>query len=150
MRKYPEPKLFHPKNPNKYVGDANNIICRSGIEQRYFKYFDESPSILKYSSEEISIKYINPFDKKIHRYFPDFLIQVKTKTGEVKNILIEIKHSSDLMVPKKGKKKTKTFLTENITYEINQAKWRAAEIFCKKNNMDFWVLTEQHIKLKWQ
>lgn len=30
-RRYPEPKLWTPKNPNKYKGDVNNIWIRSFI-----------------------------------------------------------------------------------------------------------------------
>jgi hypothetical protein len=31
---------FTPDNPNKYMGDASNIIYRSGWERRAMKYFD--------------------------------------------------------------------------------------------------------------
>lgn len=32
--KYPEPKLWFPKNPNKYKGDVNNIWYRSSWEKK--------------------------------------------------------------------------------------------------------------------
>jgi len=149
MPRYPTPRKFVPVNPNKYVGDPNNIVCRSGIELRYMKLFDENPNVIKYSSEEFHIPYISPVDGKEHRYFPDFLIQVKTKTGDLRNILLEIKPSSDLIQPVKGKKKAKTFLSEAMTWEINNAKWKFAEAFCKKHNMKFMVVTEKEIKYKW-
>lgn len=148
MPRFPTPKIFTPKNPMKYIGDVNNIVCRSGIEFRYMKFFDENPSILKYSSEEIIIEYIHPVDRKPHRYFPDFMVQIKTKSGEKKNLLIEIKPSSDLVKPVKGKKQTKTFLSEAITWEVNQAKWAAAKKWAAKRNMEFKVFTEKEIKLK--
>ena len=147
MRRYPKAKKFFPKNPEKYVGDVNNIVCRSGIEYRYFKFFDENSSIVKYSSEEVIIPYVSPIDKKVHRYFPDFMIQVKTKDGKLKNFLIEIKPSSDLIEPKAGKKTTKRLLSEMVTWETNKAKWESAKKFAKKHNMDFLVMTEKTIAL---
>lgn len=147
-KKYPKPKKFIPKNPEKYVGDVNNIICRSGIELRYFKFFDESPAILKYASEEIVVPYINPIDGKQHRYFPDFIIKVKGSDGKIRNYMIEIKPTSDTIKPVKGRKRDKTFLNEAMTWEVNKAKWKYAEEFCKKHNMKFLVLTEKHIKRK--
>lgn len=148
MAKYPDPFLFKPKNPHKYVGDPTKIVCRSGIEHRYLKFFDETPSILNYASEEYKIPYLHPVDGKVHRYFPDFVVKVLTKTGETKIWMIEIKTSSDTIKPSKGKKRTKTFLTEVMTWEVNQAKWRAADAWCKKRNIEFKVMTEQHIKHK--
>lgn len=149
MKRFPTPKKFTPKHPDKYVGDVDKIVCRSNLEYRYFKYFDENSSIIKYSSEEIVVPYLSPMDRKMHRYFPDFLIQIKTKSGQIKNVLIEIKPSVETVEPKKGKKKISTFMSEVATWQINSAKWAAAEIFAKKHNMDFIVLTEKHVKIKW-
>ena len=77
--------IFNPKNIKKYAGDPAKIVCRSMWERNVCKFCDDHPSILKWSSEEIAIPYINPIDKKVHTYFPDFLIQFKTTT---KNIII--------------------------------------------------------------
>jgi hypothetical protein len=34
------------------------------------------------------------------------------------------------------------------TYAVNQAKWKAADKFAKQNNMEFLVLTENHLGIK--
>lgn len=149
MRKYPTPKQFKPKNPEKYVGDVNNIVCRSGIEHRYFKYFDENPSVLKYSSEEVIVPYVNPFDKKVHRYFPDFIVMIQDVQGNKRKYMIEIKPTSDTIPPKPTKnKKSRRLLTEVVTWEVNQAKWKAAKKFCEKHSMQFLVLTEKEIQFR--
>jgi hypothetical protein len=149
MAKFPEPKLFRPLNPNKYAGDPTKIVCRSGIEKRYMKYFDEASSILKWGSEEIVIPYQHPVDKKVHRYFPDFIIKLKDKTGKIKVFIVEIKHSSDTIKPVKGKKQVKRFLTEAVTWEVNNAKWAAAKAWAAKRKIEFIVLTEREIQNKW-
>ena len=142
-KSYPKPQKFIPRNPQKYVGDVNNIISRSGLETSYMRYFDMSSNIVQWASEEIVINYINPFDNKIHRYFPDFYIQ--TNNGD--KFLVEIKPHSQCLEPKQTKgKRQKTLINEQITYQINQSKWKAATAMCLKNNMKFIVMTEKDLK----
>lgn len=146
MKRFPTKSKFIPKNPQKYVGDVNNIIARSGLERRFMKYFDENPAILQYASEEFSIPYFYKIDGRFHRYFPDFIIKVKDRNGNINTLVIEVKCSAETREPVKGKKASKTFLTEVLTWEKNQAKWEAAEKFCEERGMGFRVLTEKHIK----
>ena len=47
-------------------------------------YCDLNENILEWGSEEISIPYRSPVDKKIHRYFPDFYVKLKETTGRIK------------------------------------------------------------------
>ena len=42
-------------------------------------------------------------------------------------------------------KKTKKYITEVVTYGVNQAKWKAAEEFCEKRGWKFKVLTEKDL-----
>ena len=70
---------FTPQHPEKYKGDATNIIYRSSWEVRVMKYLDNNPAIIWWGSEELHIPYYNPVDKKMHRYFPDFIAKVKRK-----------------------------------------------------------------------
>jgi len=74
---------FTPKNPTKYNGDATNIIYRSSWELYVMKYLDENPMVTWWASEELFIPYRNPIDKKMHRYFPDFVVKTKKKDGTV-------------------------------------------------------------------
>lgn len=138
---------FTPKNPQKYVGDVNSIIFRSSWEYKFFIRCDNDPNILKWNSEEIVIPYWSPIDERNRRYFVDAIIQVKTKTGEVKNFLVEIKPSSQ-MVPPKPKKNQKALTEETKTYITNQAKWNAATEWAKKNGMEFKVINEKDLGIK--
>jgi hypothetical protein len=138
---------FRPKNPQKYKGDANNIIYRSTWEIKVMNYLDENPNVLWWGSEELPIPYLNPIDKKKHRYFPDFIAKMKKSDGTVITYVIEVKPEKQTQPPKQ-KRKTKSFLQESITYEINKAKWYAAEEFCKDHGWQFQILTEKHLGIR--
>ena len=136
---------FIPKNPDKYMGDVNNIIYRSGLELRVFRFLDEKSSVINWASEEIVIPYISPVDGKYHRYFPDILAKVKQSDGQIFTLLIEIKPYSQTKEPQVQKRKTKRYITEVITYGINASKWRAAEEYCADRGWKFQLLTEKEI-----
>jgi len=136
---------FTPKNPQKYVGDYTNIIYRSSWEARVMNWLDKEPSIISWASEELVIPYVSPVDGKRHRYFPDFLVKVRTKDGKQKTMLIEIKPKKQAMEPVKKKRITKQYIQEVATYGINQAKWKAATEFCLDRGWEFKVLTEEHL-----
>lgn len=110
-------------------------------------FFDRNPDVLEWNSEEIIIPYFSPLDGKAHRYFPDFWIKVKTKTGVLAEHLIEVKPHDQTIAPKKlvdGKKPTKRYLEEVETYIRNRAKWQASEAYCKKRDLTFQILTEKN------
>ena len=138
---------FKPKNPQKYKGDPNNIIYRSTWEIKVMNYLDENPNVLWWGSEELPIPYLNPVDKKKHRYFPDFIAKMRKSDGTVMTYVIEVKPEKQTLPPTQ-KRKTKTFLQEAITYEINKAKWYAAEEFCKDHGWQFQILTERHLGIR--
>jgi hypothetical protein len=129
---------YKPENKQKYVGDVDNIVCRSLWERSVCKFLDQNQNILKWSSEEIQIPYLNPFDNKIHNYYPDFLVQFKEGTS-LKCWLIEIKPKKQTYLKENASKK------EKITWGINQAKWNAAKNYCDKNNFEFKILTEKEL-----
>ena len=138
---------FRPKNPQKYKGDPNNIIYRSTWEIKVMNYLDDNPNVIWWGSEELPIPYLNPVDKKKHRYFPDFIAKMRKSDGTVMTYVIEVKPERQTQPPKQ-KRKTKTFLQEAITYEINKAKWYAAEEFCKDHGWQFQILTEKHLGIR--
>lgn len=139
MRNYRQ-GIFRPKNPEKYLGNVKNIVYRSSYELMYMKYLDIHEGVVGWSSEELVIHYVSPVDSQFHRYFPDFKVQTKTNT-----FIIEIKPHSQSLPPKVQKKKTKKYLTEVMTYGVNQAKWNAAEEYCKKRGWIFRVVTEKDL-----
>jgi len=138
---------FRPKNPQKYKGDPNNIIYRSTWEIKVMIYLDENPNVIWWGSEELPIPYLSPVDKKKHRYFPDFIAKMRRSDGTVMTYVIEVKPEKQTQPPIQ-KRKTKTYLQEAITYEINKAKWYAAEEFCKDHGWQFQILTEKHLGIR--
>lgn len=136
---------FKPKNPQKYVGDPNNIVYRSSWELKFMVYCDNNPNVLKYASEELFIPYVSPVDNRVHKYYPDFLIEIKTTNGSTKKVLVEIKPKNQTQPPKMGKRKTKRFLNEMKTWMVNEAKWKKAEEFCEDHRMEFMIITEDHL-----
>jgi hypothetical protein len=137
--------IYKPSHPEKYLGNSNNIICRSSWERQFCRYCDVNPNIVKWASEEFSIPYISPVDGRPHRYYPDFLIEVKEKSGKLKKYVIEIKPKKQTLPPVKKKRVTKGFITEAKTYAVNQAKWKAAVDFCKDNLIEFKIITEDEL-----
>ena len=130
--------VFNPKNPKKYIGDCNKIVCRSLWERNVCKFCDDHPSILKWSSEEIAIPYISPIDQKMHNYFPDFLVQFENKDGK-HTWMLEIKPKKQTYLKENASKK------ERMIWLVNKAKWDAAKFYCDKNGMQFKVITETEL-----
>lgn len=135
---------YKPINPQKYIGNFNNIIYRSLWERRFMLFCDNTSSVLKWSSEEIVIPYYFYIDKKVHKYFVDFVVQMKDKTGKIKTYLIEIKPEKQTKEPIKHKK-TKKYLKEVFEWEKNKAKWISAQKYAEEKNWEFKILTEYDI-----
>lgn len=136
---------FTPKNPKKYIGDPNNIIYRSSWECKVMSWLDLNNDIVSWASEELIIPYVSPVDNRKHRYFPDFLVKVKTKTGQTKTMILEIKPKKQTIQPEPRKRVTKQYLNEVTTYAVNTAKWKAATEFCLDRGWEFKILTEEHL-----
>jgi len=135
---------FTPKNPNKYKGNADRIVYRSSWELRVMKNFDENPSIIWWASEEMFVKYVSPIDKRVHRYFPDFVVRIKKKDGKEATMMLEVKPEKQTKPPKQSRR-TRKMLAEVATYAINQEKWKAAELFCLEHGWQFKILTEKEL-----
>jgi hypothetical protein len=153
MTKYYQGR-FKPKHPKKYMGDPTNIIYRSGWEFKLMRYLDSHPNVLQWGSEELVIPYRSPIDGRMHRYFPDFLVKQINKYGKRETILIEVKPKAQTMPPDVSKIKTKTgqtsrrYINEVKTWGINQAKWQAAEDYCKDRGWKFQIMHEGHLGVK--
>lgn len=137
---------YRPKFPKKYKGNYNNIIYRSLWERKCMVYFDNNPSILSWSSEELVIPYFDTITKQRRRYYPDFLITVMNNAGEKKTHLIEVKPSKHLKPPviTKGKRKS-TILQEAQAYYMNRDKFAAAEKWCANKDIKFSIWTEKEL-----
>lgn len=136
---------FSPKNTNKYLGDPTNIWYRSLWERRVMVHLDDNPNVVQWSNEEIVIPYLSPIDNRIHRYFPDFFVRVKNKDGTHESFILEVKPESQSLPPKKRSRITKAYIQEVMTYGVNEAKWNAADHYCKDRNWKFKVITERDL-----
>lgn len=135
-------KLRHPE---KYIGNATNIVFRSLLEYKYMQWLDTSPSVVRWASEELPIPYLSPLDKQIHRYFVDFYVELKGSDQEIKQFLVEIKPESQTRQPKKPANPKKRYFREYSTWLVNKAKWEAATKLCEEHNWQFKIITDKDI-----
>ena len=140
---------YRPTNAKKYKGDLSEIVYRSSWELKFMKWCDTNDSVLEWGSEITVIPYRSPVDNKIHRYFVDFYIKVKDKSGNIKKYLIEIKPEKLTKPPPIPKKKTKRFIEEVFMYGTNQAKWKQANEYCMDRGWQFLVLTEKDLGIEY-
>ena len=131
---------FKPRNPQKYIGDHTKIVYRSTWECRYMDWLDRNDDVMSWASEELIVPYVSPVDGKRHRYFPDFLVKIRTKNGKLKTLMVEIKPLKQSRPPEKKKRITKQYITEVTTWGVNRAKWKAAIDYCKDRKWEFVVM----------
>jgi hypothetical protein len=81
---------------------------------------------------------MNPIDKKMHSYFPDFVFM--NKNNEV--YMVEIKPYRETQPPTR---RGRNYKQQAIVYIINQSKWKQAKEFCAKQNWKFVVWTEKEL-----
>lgn len=142
---------YIPKNPKKYRGDPSKIVYRSLWERKFMVYCDFNDSIVEWGSEEVIIPYVSPWDNRVHRYFPDFYIKVKQKTGKYKKFIIEVKPKNQCTPPTTTpKKRTSKWYNDVKTWGINEAKWKSATQWCEDNNMQFQILNEDHLDIRYK
>jgi hypothetical protein len=136
--------FFYPRNLDKFVGKENKAIYRSGLELEYFRILDKNPNVLKWGSEEVVVPYF--FENKWHKYYVDLFVVFKF--GEsVKKYFIELKPYAQTVEPKVSKrKKEMSMLYEAKQWAKNQAKWKAATDYAKKNGWEFHILTEKDLE----
>ena len=140
---------FIPKNPNKYVGEIDKIIYRSGWEYKFLKYCDENERIIKYSSEPVGIPYYNPISKKVCKYWVDVFITIKDSSGNLNNWLLEIKPEKFTKPPvapeRMTEKQTYRYLSHAKTYIVNKAKFEAAKEYSDAKGIKFGIITENFL-----
>jgi hypothetical protein len=129
-------------NPQKYIGDTTNVTYRSLWERNVMRWLDSNPDVVEWGSEELYIPYEHPIRGGKAKYYPDFI--VKWSNGQIK--LIEVKPFAQTRRPNKPNRQTQKYLSEVMTFAVNQEKWAAAQEFSARNKMDFEIWTE--IKLK--
>jgi hypothetical protein len=117
-------------------------------ELKVMKYLDDNRNVLEWCSEEVAIPYISPVDNRPHRYFPDFIVVMLTPDGSTKTVMLEVKPKAQTKEPKIPTKKTRRYLTEVMTWGVNQAKWKAAQEYCLDRQWEFRLITEVELGIK--
>lgn len=139
---------FIPTNPQKYHGrKGSKIIYRSGLELKFCQKCDTEPNIIRWASEELAIPYMHPFKKKQANYYPDYIVDYKTKDGGIKRIIIEVKAGKFLEEPPKLSKFASTKQKKNHAYHkkmyiLNMVKFLAARKYCAVRGWSYHFLTE--------
>ena|SRR5271157_2063163 len=155
-------------NKQKYIGDPNLIIYRSAWEYSFLRWCDHSPSIIKFSSEPISVSYLdkiskleeckkyglNPNDPRYfvkRNYHVDFWIVIDKGNGITEKMFVEIKPKSQYIKPippppNAPQKLQKQFVLNAKQYLINEAKWQAMSEYAKKVGSSFYVFNEDTLQ----
>jgi len=136
---------FTPRYPEKYVGNINKIIYRSSWELDFMKFLDNNTEVIKWGSECIAIKYIKPTTGRVHKYYPDFYVEYYNSKGKIVQDLVEVKPEKQIKKPTIRGKSKKTQLYEALTWSVNMAKWREAELFCHKYGFNWKIISEKGI-----
>jgi hypothetical protein len=127
---------FNLTQPEKYVG-TKMPTYRSSWEFQFMRFCDTNISIQKWASEAIQIPYKDPLTGRHTVYVPDFFIQYVDKNSTMHVELIEVKPASQTILERVGKNKY-----NQAQYVKNQAKWAAANIWCKQQGIKFRILNE--------
>jgi len=131
--------IYEIKNPQKYVG-LGKPRYRSGWELTFMMFFDSNQNVVQWASESIRIPYRNPLTGKQTIYVPDFFVMYQDKNGMRKAELIEVKPLKQTSIQEAGRSRT-----AQAAAIVNQAKWQAANAWCKRAGVSFRVITEKDI-----
>jgi len=130
---------FVMKHPEKYIGNKVPTY-RSSWEWSFMNFCDNNKSVQKWASEAIQIPYKDPLTGRQTVYVPDFFIQYVDKNSKMIVELIEIKPSSQQIIERVGKNKY-----NQAQFIKNQAKWTAANLWCKQQGIRFRILNENDL-----
>lgn len=151
----PRDKIYHPVNKDKYMGKTKFAVCRSSWETAVCRWMDYNSAILQWKSEPFGIPYMDK-TKKDHKgmpsrrmYFVDYIAKIKNRNGSIDVWLIEVKPHKETIPPRKSKRKAKkTAIYEERTWQVNTAKWKAAQNYCDRKGWRFKIITEKELGIK--
>lgn len=129
--------VFSSKNFKKVFESCKNenIIYRSGLEYNFIRWCESSDRVVRWASEPICITYTSRKDNKIHRYYPDFLIE---DNNGIKYI-VEVKPFVQTQKPGPNASRY-----DKEAWIKNTDKWKYAVEFAKKQpNTKFIIVTEK-------
>lgn len=157
---------FYPRHPEKCLSREN--IYRSSWESLFMRWLDDNPEIVRWASEPVGIKYLNPVANiqyckennldfkdprnwKLCTYYVDIWYEVKQKDGSIKKVFGEIKPWSQTQKPKPinenaSLKEHRAYNRAANDYLVNMAKWKAAIREFRSRGCDFVIITEKTLK----
>jgi hypothetical protein len=138
MPKYSQ-GIYTPKNTEKYIG-KHQPRYRSSWEMVFMRFLDENKSITHWASESIVIPYRHPFTGRITNYVPDFFVVYENKNGKRLAEVVEVKPRKQSLIESKAASQK-----DRMVVAVNQAKWQAANLYCKANGFVFRVINENDI-----
>jgi hypothetical protein len=138
MPKFAQGK-FALKNPEKYMGNRTPTY-RSSWEWAVMQMFDNNGAIEKWGSEVIKVPYRDPLTGKYTIYVPDFFVVYNDRTGRKHAEVWEVKPANQAIRERVGRSKAR-----QAAYIKNQAKWSAANAWCRQQGLKFRVLSESDI-----
>jgi len=130
---------FTLKNTEKYVG-TKTPTYRSSWEHTFMMFCDNHPNIIQWASEAVQIPYRNPVTGKQSIYVPDFFVMYEDKNGNRRAEIVEVKPSSQATMEAAGKNNQ-----NKLSVVVNTAKWQAAQIWCRRQQISFRVITEKDL-----
>ena len=131
--------VYKVRNPEKYVGNKPPVY-RSSWELTFMQFCDNNPSVQQWASEPVRIPYRDPLTGKGTVYVPDFLIVYLDKNMKNHTEMVEIKPANQMIKEKVGKNPY-----NQAQYVKNMAKWEAAGLWCRNQNIRFRVINERDI-----
>ena len=130
---------FVMAHPEKYIG-TKIPFYRSSWEWTFMRFCDNNDNVQKWASEAVQIPYRDPLTGKQTVYVPDFFIQYVDAKSRILVELVEIKPASQTILERVGKNKY-----NQAQYVKNQAKWAAANLWCKQQGIRFRILNENDL-----
>jgi len=130
--------VYRVTNPLKYVGKREPRY-RSGWELAFMRFCDTNDHILQWASESIVIPYRHPLTGRMTNYVPDFLITYRTRDNRMCAEVIEIKPKKQSVLESKASARDRAVVA------VNYSKWDAATKWCRRQGLQFRVITEDDI-----
>jgi len=129
------------KPGKKYKSDPSQVFYRSLWEYNMMKWLDQNDGVVGWISE-VPIRYKCLTDNNFHTYYIDF--EIHFKNGQ--KLFVEIKPEHQTKPPQKGKRVTKRYLNEVMTYGKNVSKWAYAKKYAESKGYKFRIFTENELR----
>lgn len=136
--------FYIPKKPLKWINimetsEPQPIVFRSGWEQQFYKWMDETTAIYRCGVEIIKILYKDPIKNRMSYYVPDAYMEYLDDLKRPHKVLIEIKPLKETSLKETSNGYDKLMVAKN------SMKWAAAIQYCKKRGIEFKVMHEHNL-----